>query len=92
MSVCMSSLLAFVLIMLSPMPWSYHVSRKCSQPSISLDYSLGALIDNPKICDSSVDLGHTGKMFTMLGGNVDNYIFRGYFRGYRPPIDPYCVS
>ena len=33
-----------------------HVSPICSQPCISLEYSLERPIDNPKICDSNVDL------------------------------------
>jgi len=27
----------------------------------------------------------------MLGRNVDDYVSLGYFRGYDPSIDPYCV-
>ena len=44
----------------SPVDYS-HISPMCSQPSISLEYSLDASIDNPKICDCKVDLGHVGK-------------------------------
>ena len=63
----------------------------CSQPSISSEYSLEVPIDNPKICDSKVDLGHAGKMFNMLGGNVDNFLSLGYFWGYDASLGPYCI-
>jgi len=45
-----------------------HVSPMCSLSSVSPECSIDAPIDNPKICDSKVDLGHAGKMFNMLGG------------------------
>jgi len=35
-----------------------HVSPTCSQSSLSPKYFLAAPIDNPKICDSNVYLGH----------------------------------
>ena len=68
-----------------------HVSPKYSQPSISLQYSLDAPIGNPKICESKVDLGHAGKTFTMLSGNVDNFLSLGYFCGYDASLDLYCT-
>jgi len=68
-----------------------HVSSTCSQPSISPKYSLDAPIDNPKICDSNVDLSYEDSDFSVLGGNVDDYVSLGCFRGYDPSIDPYCV-
>ena len=58
---------------------------------ISPEYSLDALIYDPKICDSTVDLGHAVKMFNILGENVDDYVSLGYFGGNDPSIDPYCV-
>ena len=58
---------------------------------ISPEYSLDAPIDNPKICDSNVDLGHAGEMFNMLGGNVDNFLSLGYFCGYDASLDPYYI-
>jgi len=91
MSVCMRSLLAFVLIILSPILHHTHVSPMCSQTSISLEYSLDAPIDNPKIYDSNVDLGYAGKMFNMLVENVDNFLSLGYFSGYNASFDPYCM-
>ena len=43
------------------------------------------------ICDVDMDLGYENNMFRMLGGNVDDYVFLGYFRGFDPSIDSYCV-
>jgi len=51
-----------------------HVFPMCSQSSISSEYSLDAPIDNPIICNSKVYFGLAGKMFTMIGGNVDNFL------------------
>jgi len=68
-----------------------HVSPKCSQPSIFPEHSLDAPIDNPKICDSKVHLGHAGNMFNMFGGNVDNFLSLGYFCGYDASRDLYCI-
>ena len=47
-------------------------------------------VDNLKINDSNVDLGHEDNEFNVLGGNVDDYLSLGNFRGYDPSIDPYC--
>jgi len=30
-------------------------------------------------------------MFSVLGGNVDDYVSLGYFRRYDPSIDPYSA-
>jgi len=77
---------------ISPNPFDHlHVFPTCSQPPISLEYSLHAPINNPKICDSKVDLEHAGKMFAMLGENVDNFISLGYFFGHGASLDPYCI-
>ena len=43
------------------------------------------------IYDAAMDLGYKANMFNMLGGNVDDYVSLGYFSGYNPFIDPYCV-
>jgi len=69
-----------------------YVSPTCSQPSILPDCSLDVLVDNPKVCDSDVNLGHEDNEFNVLGGNVDDYLSLGYLRGYDPSIDPYCRS
>jgi len=69
-----------------------HVSPICSLPSPSPEYYMDVPIRNPMICGSNIDLGYEVKMFNMLGGNVNNYFSIGYFRGYDPPINPYCVS
>jgi len=69
-----------------------HVFPMCSQPSISLGYSLDVPVDNPKICDSNVDLGHQDNEFNVLGGNVHNFLSLGYFTGYNASLDPYCIS
>ena len=68
-----------------------HVSPICSLPSPSTKYYIDAPISNPMIFDANVDLGYEDNMFSMLGGNVDDYVSLGYFRGYDPSIDPYCV-
>ena len=69
----------------------YHVSPTCAQASISPEYSLDAPVDSPKIYHSNVDLGYEDNEFNVLGGNVDDYASFGYFKGYDPSIDPYCV-
>ena len=68
-----------------------HVSHMYLQPSPSPKYDIVEPVDNPKICDSNVDLGHEDNMFNMLGGNAHYYVSLGYLRGYDPSIDPYCV-
>jgi len=30
-------------------------------------------------------------MFSMLGGNVDNFVSLGYFSGYNVSLDLYCI-
>jgi len=40
----------------------------CLQPSILPEYSLDTPVDNPKVCDSNVDLGHEDNEFNVLGG------------------------
>ena len=30
-------------------------------------------------------------MFSMLGGNVDNFVSLGYFSGYNGSFGPYCI-
>jgi len=83
MCLCMRSLLALVfMILFSSIPLNSHVSPMCSQPSISPKCSLDAPIDNPKICDSNVGLGHENNEFNVLGGNVDDYLSLSYLRGY----------
>jgi len=47
-------------------------------------------IGNSMICGATMDLGY--KDNCMLGGNADDYISLGYFRGCDPSIDPYCVG
>ena len=68
-----------------------HVSRTWSQRFISPRCSLDVPINNPKSRDSEVGLGHAGKMFNMLGGNVDNFLSLGYFCGYDASLDLYCI-
>ena len=68
-----------------------HVFPVYSEPPISLEYSLDAPIDNPKICDANNGLGYEDNMFNMLGGNVDNFLSLGYFCGYDASLYPYCI-
>jgi len=44
-----------------------HVSHMYLQPSPSPKYDIVEPVDNPKICDSNVDLGHEENEFNMLG-------------------------
>ena len=69
----------------------FYISPMCSLPSIFPEYSLDAPVDNPKICDSNVDLGYEDDLFNVLGGNDNDYASLGYFRGCDPSIDPYYV-
>jgi len=68
-----------------------HVFPMCSQPSLSPKYFIDTPIENPMILDFNIDLGCADNMFSILSGNVDDYVFLGYFRRYDPYIDPYCV-
>ena len=68
-----------------------HVLPVCSLPSQSLEYYIDALISNPMIFDANNDLGYEDNMFSMLGGNVDNFISLGYFSGYNASLDPYFM-
>ena len=68
-----------------------RVSPIRSLPSPSLDYYFDVLIDNPMIFYSNDDLGYEDDMFHMLGGNVDNFMCRGYFSGYNASLDAYCM-
>jgi len=68
-----------------------HVSLMCSQPCLSPTYFINVPIDNPMICDGIVDLGYKDNMFDMLGGNINDYVSLGYFRGCDPSIEPFYV-
>ena len=62
-----------------PNPFDHsHVFPLCLQPSP---------VDNPMICDDNVNLGYEDNMFSMLGGNVDNFLSLGYFCGYDASAD-----
>ena len=43
------------------------------------------------ICDANVDQGYEDNMFSMLGGNVDNFMFLGYFSRYNASVNPYFM-
>jgi len=74
-----------------PNPLNYsHVSPNL-QPSHSTDYYLDVPISNPMIFDANVNLGYEDNMFSMLGGNVHDFVSLSYFRGHDPSIGPYCV-
>jgi len=68
-----------------------HVSPMYLQPSPSSEYDIAVPVDNPKICDSNVNLGHEDNELNMLGGNIDNCLSLGYFSGYNASLDPYCI-
>ena len=46
----------------------FYVSPMCSQPSPSPESDIVEPIDNPKICDSNVDLGYEDNEFNVLDG------------------------
>ena len=48
-------------------------------------------IDNRMFCDSNVDLCYEDDMLNMLGGNVANFLFLGYFSGSDASLEPYCI-
>jgi len=68
-----------------------HVSPICSLPSPSPEHYLDEPLSNRMIFDASIELGYENNRFNVLGGNVDDYVSLGYFRGYDPSIGPYCV-
>jgi len=74
----------------SPLEHS-HVSIFCSQPSFSPKLDFDVPIDNFKISDSNVDLGHEDNVFNILGGNLENYESLGCLSGYDVALDPYCI-
>ena len=43
------------------------------------------------ICEATMDLGCEDDMFNTLSGNLDDYLYLGYCRGYDPSIGPYCL-
>ena len=49
-------------------------SPLCSLPSLLPEYNMDVPIDNPMICDATMDLGYGDNIFYMLGGNVDGYV------------------
>jgi len=69
-----------------------HVSPMSSLLSPFPEYHIDLPIDNPIICDANVDLGYEEDMFSMQGGNVDNFVSLGCFGGYDRSIDPYTLS
>jgi len=86
-----SSCLGFDNIVLPNSLYQSHVSPVCSLPSLSPEYYIVEPIGNPMIYDTNIDLGCEDNLFSMLGGNVDNCVSLGYFRGYDPSINPYCI-
>jgi len=68
-----------------------HSSPIRSLPSVSLEHYIDVPTNNPMICYANVDLGYEGNMFHVLGGNTDNFVSLGYFGGYNPSNDPYCM-
>jgi len=63
-------------------------SHVCSLPSQSPQYYLDEPINNFLMCDANVSLGFVNNMFSILSGNVDDYVSLGCFRGHDPSIDP----
>jgi len=96
MYLCMRSLLDLILIILfSPILLIVPTFHLCIYnplfPSLSPEYYINVLIDNPMICDANVDLGYKDCMFNMLDGNVNNFISLGYFSGYNASLDPHYM-
>jgi len=61
-----------------------HVSPICSLSPPTPKYYLDALVDNFMIYNANVDLSNENNLFSMLNGNVDEYVSLCYFRGYDP--------
>jgi len=57
----------------------------------SPEYYIDVPVDNPIICNATMDLGYEDNVLDMSGRNVYDYISLGYFRGYNSFIDPYCI-
>jgi len=68
-----------------------HVSPMCSLPSPSPEYDIVELIDNSTICNANNDLGYEDNMFSMLGGNFDDFVSLGCSSRFNASIDPYCI-
>ena len=60
-----------------------HVSPICSLHSPSPEYYIDMPIENPMIFYANNDLGYEDNMFSMLGGNVDNFMSLCYFSWYK---------
>jgi len=43
------------------------------------EYYVVRPVGNPMICDANTDLSYHNNMFSMLGGNVDNFMSLCYF-------------
>jgi len=65
--------------LLNPLDCS-HAYPLSSLPSHSLECYIDVPISSPTICGAAMDLGYEN-MFSMVGRNVDDYVFLGYFRG-----------
>ena len=89
--ICASSLTYENVIPNSREP--YHVSTFSSLPSSSSpELAFDVPNDISAINESNVDLGHESHIFTLLGGNNENFESMGYFRGYDAALDPYCID
>ena len=71
--------------------YHFHVSPIYLLPSTSPDYYLDVPINYRMIVNANNDLGYENNMFDVLGGNANNFVSLGYFRGCDPSIDPHCV-
>ena len=76
--------------LLNPVDYS-HDSGLCSLPSPSLEHYIDVPIDYPMVFIANVNLGYENNEFDVLGGNANNFVSLGCFRGCDPSIDPYCV-
>ena len=61
-------------------------------PFPTAKYCIDAPIGNNMIFEATMDSGYEDNVFDLLGGNVDDYAFLGYLRGYSPFINPHSVD
>jgi len=68
-----------------------HISPMCSLRSYFPKYYIDMPIDNSIIFSANVNLGYEDNMSCVLSGNVESFVYLGYFGGYDASRDPYCI-
>jgi len=78
------------IILPNPLDHS-HVSPMCSQSSPYPEYYIDTPVDDHIIYGTNFDLGDEDNMFSMLSGNVDNFMSLCYFSGCNASLDLYYM-